>query len=306
MIPITIRQLQVFESVARHLNHSRAADELFLTQPAVSMQIKQLEHILGASLFDQSGKRLFLSSCGEELLKYAKLILEQVNEIDTVFSEMKGLGRGRLNISVVSTANYFMPQFLANFIKSHPKIQVSLSVANRDSVIKQLLDNIADLAIMGQPPEDLDLSAEVFLTNPIVVICSPDHPFANLEIINPSQLCDETFLLRERGSGTRYVAERFFSDAHLRLSNYVEMDTNEAIKQSVQANMGLGIISYHSIELELEAGRLSILNIPGFPIIRHWYIVNRRAKRLSLAALEFKSFLLAHASDFNRLQINKA
>lgn len=303
MLPLTIRQLQVFESVARHLNHSRAAEELFLTQPAVSMQIKQLEQVLGSSLFDQSGKKLFLNSSGVELLKYCKQILEQVNEIETVFSEMKELGRGRLNISVVSTANYFMPKFLANFIQAYPKIQVSLSVANRDSVIKQLLDNISDLAIMGQPPDDLDLSAEAFLTNPIVVICSPQHSFSQFELISPELLAKETFLLRERGSGTRNVAERFFAESNLRLSNYVEMDTNEAIKQSVQANMGLGIISYHSIELELETGRLAVLNIPGFPIVRHWYIVHRKAKRLSLAAQEFKKFLLAKSKEFEQLSV---
>lgn len=292
MLPISIRQLQVFESVARHLNHSRAAEELYLSQPAVSMQIKQAESAVGLPLFDQVGKKLFLTEAGTELLRCARAMLQQMQEMESVFDEMKGLERGRLNISVVSTANYFMPLLLAKFIQAHPKIQVSLSVANRDTVIKLLVENIADLAIMGQPPDGSEMRAEAFMENPLVVIASPSHPLAQEKKIHPRKLASEVFLLREQGSGTRGVVERFFKSHKLALPKHMEMDTNEAIKQSVQAGIGIGIISQHGIELELEANRLVILDVEFFPILRHWFIVHRKDKRPSTAAHEFEHFLL--------------
>jgi len=295
MLPITLRQLQVFESVARHLSHSRAAAELYLSQPAVSMQIKQAEETIGLHLFEQVGKKLFLTEAGRELLHYSRGIMQQIQEMESVFGEMKGMSRGRLNIAGVSSANYFMPQLLAKFFQQYPGIQVSLHVANRDAVIKQLDENRADLAIMGQPPEGAEMLAESFLQNPLVVIASPEHPLARMYHIKPGQLAQETFLLREPGSGTRDVAERFFASYRIRPRSSMEMDTNEAIKQSVQAGMGLGIISGQGIELELETGRLVILDAEHFPIVRHWYIVHRKNKRLSAAAQAFKQFLLNEA-----------
>lgn len=297
MLPISLRQLQVFESVARHLNHSRAASELYLSQPAVSMQIKQAESAIGLPLFEQVGKKLYLTEAGREMLRYSRSILQLVDEMESVFGEMKGLERGQLNISVVSTANYFMPQLLAKFIQAHPKVQVSLSVANRDTVIKLLTENIADLAIMGQPPEGTELVAEPFMLNPLVVIAAPSHPLAQAKKIHPRQLSKEVFLLREQGSGTRGVVERFFASHHLALPRHMEMDTNEAIKQSVQAGMGLGIISRHGIELELETKRLVVLDVDRFPIVRHWHIVHRKDKRPSSAAVEFERFLLSESQN---------
>ncbi len=300
MLPISIRQLQVFESVARHLSHSRAAAELFLSQPAVSMQIKQAEAAVGMPLFEQVGKKLHLTDAGTELLRYARSMLQLMQEMESVFDEMKGLERGHLNIAVVSTANYFMPQLLAKFIQAHPKIQVSLSVANRDAVVKQVAENIADLAIMGQPPVGTDMRAEAFMENPLVVIAAPTHPLARARRIQPKQLARETFLLREQGSGTRGVVERFFASHKLALPTHMEMDTNEAIKQSVQAGMGIGIISRHGIELELEAKRLIVLDVEKFPIVRHWFIVQRKDKRPSTAAQEFERFLLKESQNTTR------
>lgn len=296
MLPLSLRQLQVFESVARHLNHSRAAEELFLSQPAVSMQIKQTEQTIGMPLFEQVGKKLFLTDAGRELLHYSRSVVALMQEMETVFNEMKGLEHGHLNIAVVSTANYFMPQLLAKFIQVHPKIKVGLSVANRDAVLKQLAENVADLAIMGQPPEGTDMLAEPFMQNPLVVIAAPSHALARKKKIQPKQLTHETFLLREQGSGTRGVVERFFAGHRLALPAHMEMDTNEAIKQSVQAGMGLGIISRHGIELELETKRLVVLDVEHFPIVRHWHIVHRKEKRLSAAAQEFQRYLLNEAA----------
>ena len=295
MIHVTLRQLQVFAAVARHLSHSRASEELYLTQPAVSMQIKQLERSIGLPLFEQMGKQIHLTEAGKEMLRYSRNISQQLEEMEAVFSEMKGLERGRLNISAVSTANYFMPQLLAKFIQLHPQIQVSLHVANSDAVLKQLTDNVADFAIMGQPPEGADMSSESFMQNPLVVIAAPKHALAKMRRIKPRQLAQETFLLREQGSGTRGVVERFFASHRMALPAHMEMDTNEAIKQSVQAGMGLGIISRHGIELELEAKRLIVLDVEHFPIVRHWHIVHRKGKRLSTASQAFKKFLLTEA-----------
>lgn len=295
MLQFTLRQLQVFEKVADHLNYSRAAEELYLSQPAVSMQIKQLETSIGLPLFEQMGKKVFLTEAGRELFHYARGIAQQLAEMEAVFDEMKGLGKGKFTLSVVNTANYFTPKLLARFCQRHPSINVILQVANRDAVLKQLADNSTDLAILGQPPDGLDLSAELFLDNPLVVIAPPGHPLAKLKRVKFDRLAEETFLSREQGSGTRSAMERVFAQHHIQPRISMEMETNEAIKQAVQAGMGLGILSLHSIELELETGRLVMLNVENFPLLRHWFVAHRSSKRLSSAALAFKDFLLVEA-----------
>jgi DNA-binding transcriptional LysR family regulator len=295
MLHITLRQLQVFEAVARHLSHSRAAKELYLSQPAISMQIKQLELSVGLPLFEQVGKRIHMTEAGREMLHYSRAISQQLQEMKAVFSEMKGLEHGHLNISVVSTANYFMPQLLAKFSQLHPKIQISLHVANRDAVLKQLAENNTDLAIMGQPQEGTEMLAQSFMKNPLVVIAPPNHLLCKLKLVKLKILEQESFLVREQGSGTRSSMERVFSVHGIRFRAGMEMGTNEAIKQAVQAGMGLGIVSLHSAELELETGRLAVLNVEHFPVVRHWYIVHRQNKRLSMAAQAFKLFLLNEA-----------
>jgi len=295
MFHVTLRQLQVFETVARQLSYSRAAETLYLSQPAVSMQIKQLEESIGLPLFEQMGKKIFLTDAGRELFQCSCAITQQLADMDVLFREMKGLEHGRLNISVVSTANYFTPQLLAKFCQRHPNINITLSVANRDTVLKQVADNATDLAVMGQPPENSDLTAEPFMKNPLVVIAPPSHPLCKLKRVKLKRLEQEIFLLREQGSGTRGAMERFFVEHGIQLHAGMEMGTNEAIKQAVQAGMGLGILSLHSIELELETGRLAVLNAEHFPLLRHWYIVHRKSKRLSTATQAFKQFLLDEA-----------
>jgi len=298
MLNFTLRQLQVFERVASHLNYSRAAEELYLSQPAVSMQIKQLEGSVGLPLFEQMGKKIFLTEAGRELLHYSRNIAQQLAEIEAVFDEMKGLEKGKLTLSVVNTANYFTPRLLAEFCRRHPNINVTLQVANRDAVLKQLSDNSTDLAIMGQPPDGMDISAEPFMKNPLVVIAASDHPLAKLKRIKLARLAQETFLSREPGSGTRNAMERVFAEHRIQPRISMEMETNEAIKQAVQAGMGLGILSLHSIELELETKRLATLNVEHFPLLRHWFVAHRSNKRLSGAASAFKSFLLEEGKSF--------
>ena len=295
MLHLTLRQLKVFESVARHLSYSRAADELHLTQPAVSMQIKQLEDNISLPLFEQLGKRIFLTEAGRELYQYSRAIAQQLADMEVALDELKGMERGKLNISVVTTANYFAPHLLAKFCQRYKGVTVSLNVSNRETVLKQLADNLIDLAIMGQPPDNLDIDSESFMENPLVVIAPPNHPLCQEHHISVKQLAKEIFLVRESGSGTRSAMERFFAEHKVNVKKGMETDTTEAIKQAVQAGMGLGIMSRHTAELELETKRLQILDVQGFPIIRYWHVVNRKNKRLSSIANAFREFLLTEA-----------
>lgn len=295
MLHLTLRQLKVFESVARHLSYSRAADELHLTQPAVSMQIKQLEDNIGLPLLEQLGKRIYLTEAGRELYQYSRSIAQQLSDMEVALDELKGMERGKLNISVVTTANYFAPHLLAKFCQRYRGVTVSLNVSNREAVLKQLADNLIDLAIMGQPPENLDINSESFMENPLVVVAPSDHPLCKERFIPVKRLAKEIFLVRESGSGTRSAMERFFAAHKVAINKGMETDTTEAIKQAVQAGMGLGIMSLHTVELELETNRLKILNVQGFPIVRYWYVVNRKNKRLSSVANAFREFLLKEA-----------
>ncbi|SFN57029.1 DNA-binding transcriptional regulator, LysR family [Nitrosospira briensis] len=297
MLHVTLRQLKVFESVARHLSFSRAAEDLHLTQPAVSMQIKQLEDSVDLPLFEQIGKKIYLTDAGRELYHYSRAISEQLTDMELALDELKGLERGKLNISVVSTANYFAPHLLAKFCQRYSGITVSLNVSNRETVLKHLADNVTDLAIMGQPPDGLDIATESFMENPLVVIAPPSHPLCRVRRIPVKRLEQETFLLREPGSGTRSAMERFFAEHRISISKGMEADTNEAIKQAVQAGMGLAIMSLHTAELELETKRLRILDVQDFPIMRHWHVVHRKNKRLSSVAQAFREFLLKEAHE---------
>ncbi len=288
---VTLRQLQVFESVARHLSYTQAAHELHLSQPAVSMQIKQLEGNLGLNLFDQLGKKTYLTEAGQEMYHYSKVIAKQLDEAEEVLEQLKGIKKGRLTISVASTANYFATRLLAAFSKKYEFTSFSLDVTNRESLLQQLENNDPDLVIMGMPPEDSDLVAEDFMKNPLVVICPPDHAFANEKNIPLAKLQNETFVVREQGSGTWIAMQRFFAAHNVQLNTGMEMSSNEAIKQAVEGGLGLGIVSIHTLSLELETGRLKILDVESFPILRHWYLVHRKGKRLSPVAAAFRAFV---------------
>jgi DNA-binding transcriptional LysR family regulator len=289
---ITLKQLRIFEAVARHTSISRAAGELHLTQPAVSMQMKQLEEQIGLPLIEQIGKRLFLTEAGLELRAHAQRFALQFQELKTAMDQFRGLQRGFLRLAVVSTANYFLPPLIATLSERHPGMRISLQVANREDVLGALADNRTDLAITGQPPESADLAALPFKDNPLVVIAPPAHPCAKLAAISMPRLARETFVVREPGSGTRAVIERHFAEMGVDYCPGCEFSTNEAIKQAVQAGLGLAVVSQQTIELELETRRLVMLPVDGFPIMRRWYVVHRSEKRLSAAATAFVELLL--------------
>jgi DNA-binding transcriptional LysR family regulator len=298
---LTLRQLTVFEAVARHLNYTRAADEMYLSQPAVSMQIRQLEDAVGLPLFERLGRKIHLTEAGRELYYYAQAIDRQLKEAEEVLAALKGLNKGRLAVSVASTANYFATRLLAAFKREFEGVAVSLDVTNRRTLLRQLEHNEVDLVIMGRPPEDADLVAEPFMDNPLVVIAPADHPLAGQRDIPMARLADEPFVVRERGSGTRIAMEKSFAEQGRSLKTGMEMTSNEAIKQAVEAGLGLGIVSLHTLELELATGRLAVLDVEGFPIMRQWHVVHRREKRLSPIAVAFRDFVFREAPRFVRL-----
>ena len=290
---VTLRQLRVFESVARHLSFSRAAEELHLTQPAVSMQVKQLEEMVGLPLTEQIGKKIFLTAAGEEVARHARLVELQLREADESLAAMKGVRGGSLHIGVISTAKYFAPRLLTDFRAQHPGIELRLGVHNRETIVRQLADNEIDLAIMGRPPQEFATVAEAFAPHPLVIIAAPDHPLAGRKRLEPADLAGETFLIREPGSGTRVAMERYFADMGFAPAAVFEMSSNETIKQAVMAGMGVTFISEHTIGLELSVGRLVQLPVRGTPVLREWYVVHRAEKALLPIATAFRDFLLA-------------
>jgi len=293
---ITLRQLRIFESVARHSSMSRAAEEMHLTQPAVSMQMKQLEDQIGVPLLEQNGRRLYLTEAGQELRGHAQRFATQTVELQAAMDQYRGLERGVLRIAVVSTANYFLPPLIAAYSERYPGVRISLQVANRESILASLADHRTDIAITGEPPQGVDVDAQLFMDNPLVVIANPNHPLVRLDNVHFARLSEERLVVREAGSGTRAATERHFAEHQVDYILGCELNSNEAIKQAVQAGLGLGVVSLQTIELELETRRLAVLRVEGFPIVRHWFIVHRRDKRLSAAAQAFRDLLLSQVS----------
>lgn len=293
---LTLRQFRVFEAVARNLSFSRAAEELHLSQPAVSMQIKGIETILGLPLTEQLGKKIFLTEAGREVLHASRAITARLDDLQANLAQLQGIDSGRLNLAVTSTVNAVATGILVRFRGRYPGVAIHLGVSNRESVLEQLAANRIDIAIMGQVPDGLELEATGFMDNPLVAVAPPDHPLAQKKKVSLRELATESFLVREAGSGTRAAMTRFFAEKGLELASSMEMSSNEAIKQAVQAGLGLAILSLQTLEMELALKRLAVLEVEGFPIMRHWYVVHRTDKRLSPAAQAFKQFVLAGAS----------
>jgi DNA-binding transcriptional LysR family regulator len=261
------------------------------------MQMKQLEDQIGLPLVEQIGKKLFLTEAGVELRAHAERFAAQTHELKLAMDQFRGLQRGFLGLAVVSTANYFLPPLIARLSERHPGMRISLQVGNRESVLAALADNRTDLAITGQPPDSAELVALPFMDNPLVVIAAPTHRFARLGEIEMKQLAGETFVVRETGSGTRAVIDRHFAQMGFDYSPGCEFNTNEAIKQAVQAGLGLAVVSEQTIQIEKETRRLVVLPVCGFPIMRRWYVAHRSDKKLSAAAAAFLELLLAQRQD---------
>jgi DNA-binding transcriptional LysR family regulator len=297
---VSLRQLRVFEAAATTRSFSKAAEALHVTQPGVSMHIKELEANAGLPLFERIGKKLYVTEAGQELLVRAREILRALKDAQDALDGLRGLRRGRINLAVVSTAKYFAPQLLASFGKRFPELEIRLAVNNRDSVIEQLAGNEVDLAIMGRSPRSLDIEAEPFAENPHVIIAAPDHPLARRRDIAPEMVSEENFIVREPGSGTRLAMEQFFDSCGTVCRVGMEMASNETIKQAVMAGMGLSFISRHTIDLEILTKRLVVLDVRGTPVTRQWHVAHLAKKRLSPTAIAFKEFVLKNGRELLR------
>jgi LysR family transcriptional regulator, low CO2-responsive transcriptional regulator len=296
----TLRQLEILDAVARCGSFSGASTELHLSQPAVSMQVKQLEDVLGLPLFEHMGKRIHLTEAGEEALKTSRIIAAELSNLQHAVAEIQGLKGGTLTVSATSTASVLAARLMALFRALHPDVRLSLNVVNRETLLLHLAENNIDLALMGKPPEGLDVKAQAFMDNPLVVIAATSHPLAGVADISLERLVAEPLIGREQGSGTRGALEKFLEGQGLILKPAMEMNKNEAIKQAVEAGLGLGVVSLHTVKAELASGQLCVLDVRGFPLMRQWYLVQRRGKRLSPAAQAFAQFVLNEAAQVAR------
>lgn len=295
---VTLRQLQIFSVAARHLSFVRAAEEICLSQPAVSMQIRQLEEEVGMALFDKVGRHMHLTEAGREMERTALAVLGALKDGRASLDALRGLRAGLVSVNLVSTAKYFVPRFMALFHAIHPDIELEVAVGNRESLVRQLHNNEIDLAVMGAPPEKIDTLSYPFARHPHVVVAAPGHRLAQSRKIAPEELDRETFLVREPGSGTRLAMENFFAAEGIAPRRGMTLDSTETIKQAVMAGLGLSFISLHTIALELKSGQLVVLDVRNTPVIRTWYVVHLRNKRLSPATAAFKEFMLKEAGRY--------
>lgn len=295
---VTIRQLQIFSVAATHLSFARAAEELHLTHAAISLQIKQLEEVSDSVLFDRIGKRVYLTDAGEVLLDHARQILRLLKDADESLMALKGLRGGRVSIAVTSTSEYFAPGLLAEFRKAHPEVRVRLLVHNREEVARLLEANEVDMAIMGRPPADMDAEAVNFAPHPFVIVSSADHPLVGRAGLTVADIVDEPMIGREAGSGTRSAMEEFFRLRGSEPNIVMEMGSNEAIKQAVVAGLGISFLSQHTLGLELATGHLAILPVEGAPLMRRWFMVRHKGKRMTPALSAFWAFVLEFAPEY--------
>ncbi|MBV5298696.1 MAG: LysR family transcriptional regulator [Rhodoferax sp.] len=289
MRPYTFKQIQTFLEVARQRSVSKAAERLFVTQPAVSMQLRQLEEAFGLALVEPLGRNIQLTAAGAAFQTYATAAMGQFRDLEALMAEHVGLQRGRIELAVVSTSKYFIPMLLVRFGKLLPGIEVQLNIDNRDNVLGLLTRNEADLVVMGRAPGNLDCQATAFATNPLAIVAAPDHPLARRKNLPFGALAEHGFVVREEGSGTRAAMQHLFAQNQTPMKVVMAMPSNETIKQAVMAGMGL---SFLSMRHELASGHLALLDIEGLPQINHWYVTHLSSKKLSPAARAFKDFLI--------------
>jgi LysR family transcriptional regulator, low CO2-responsive transcriptional regulator len=287
----TLRQLKVFEAVARLLSFSRAAEELYLTQPAVSTQVKKLEEHAGNVLFEQIGKKIHLTPAGTELLHISRNIIRQFEEADSAMAQFRGVAGGRLNVGVISAGDYFLPRVLVEFASRHQGVRLNFTVHNREELLAHIGDNLTDLAIMVRPPADMDTVNLPFAPHPYVIVAAAGHPLVGQRRIPMKRLLEEAFVVREKGSDTWQSMADGFGKHLTRLKVAMEIRSTETIKQAVIAGMGVSFLSAHTVSTETHNGSLRVLDVEGFPVMLNWYLVHLRAKRLTPVAQAFKDFL---------------
>ena len=292
LIPATLHQLKVFETVARNGSFTRAAEELLITQPTVSSQVKQLTKAVGLPLFEQIGKSLYLTDAGKELLVTCQDIFEKLNNFQMKVADLKGTKQGQLNLGVITTAKYFVPRLLGSFCQHYPGVDVALQVTNHQEIQQRMLENKDDLYVVSNPHRDIDLISKPFLNNPLVVVARKDHPLAGQKNISLTQLNDQPFIMREKGSGTREAIFELFSQHDIAVKVKLELGSNEAIKQAIAGRLGISILSEHCLISERILGELTILDFQNFPIKRRWFVSHLTGKKLSVIAETFLNYLL--------------
>lgn len=293
----TLRQLKVFEAVARLLSFSRAAEELHLTQPAVSTQVAKLEEHAGNVLFEQFGKKIFLTPAGAELLQISRAIIQQFEAAENAMMQFKGVSGGKLNVGVISAGDYFFPRLLVEFASRHRGVTLNFTVHNREGLLTHIAENLTDLAIMVRPPTDLDTLNQAFAPHPYVIVAAPTHPLVGVKGIPLKRLMREPFVVREKASDTWHSMEDGFGRELDNINIAMEIRSTETIKQAVIAGMGVSFVSAHTISQEMKAGSLCVLDVEGFPLMLNWYVVHRRTKRLPPVAQAFKDFLLSDGAS---------
>jgi LysR family transcriptional regulator, low CO2-responsive transcriptional regulator len=289
---MTLHQLKVFATVAAEGSFSQAAKKLFISQPSVSYQVRELEREVKTELFEQTGRRIHLTQPGETLFGYAQQILTLMDDATRAMHELRGLERGALRVGASSTAGiYILPAILGAFKHRYPQVDIAMDIAAWPVVRNRLLQRQIDLAVVGEPSREPELEIEPFLGNELVVIAPPDHHLVGAVKVPLATLAQEPFLIREPTSGTRLTLERLMDDRKISLRVAMELGSNGAIKQAVEAGLGVAVLSQQAIQLEVQAGKLRVLDIEGFPIHRQWNIVRLKARRPSIPAAAFEHFL---------------
>ena len=289
---LTLQQLRLFEAVSRLGSFTRAAEELCITQPAVSIQIKRLEDQVGLPLFEHVGKKNISTTAGKETYAASQDILNRIKTYENSIEELKGIVKGTLQICVVTTAKYFLPDLLGSFLQQYPEVEPKLKFTNRARVIERLMNNDDDFVVMGKTPSDDNFEAYPFLNNILGIVAHADHPLANKKNITIEELANQRFLIRESGSGTRHVFDRYLNKRNVKIEPYMELGSSEAIKQAVMAGLGIAVLSLHSVQLEREVNKLTVLDVEGFPLKRRWYAVHLKGRTLSLVARTFMDYIL--------------
>ena len=298
LIQATLHQLAVFEATARHGSFTRAAEELFITQPTVSSQIKQLSKAVSLPLFEQIGKRLYLTDAGQELLTTCQDIFERLDNFEMKVADLKGTKQGKLRLSAITTAKYVIPRLLGPFCQQYPGIDVSLKVVNHEQITRRMMDNEDDLYILSQPSAEVDLYTEPFLDNPLVVLAPQHHPLAHQSNIPIEKLNGEAFIMREQGSGTRTAVQNLFAKHKVLVKVKLELGSNEAIKQAIAGGLGISVLSQHTLISAENNRELTVLDVQHFPIKRRWYVAYLSNKQLSVIAQTFIEYLLQESKKF--------
>jgi LysR family transcriptional regulator, low CO2-responsive transcriptional regulator len=296
----TLRQLRVFESAARHLSLTRAAEELHLTPPAISIQIRQLEGHAHADLFERVGRGLRLTQAGTAVLAHAREILGRIRDAEEAIAGLASLEQGLLDVAVINAGDHFFPWLVKAFRERHPAIRVRLSVGNRDELLERLAAHGVDLAVMSHPPMQREFVAEAFAPHPHVIVAAPDHPLAQRRSVALEAVAAEPLITREPGSATRLAMDQAFAESNVIPRIDMEIASNETIKQAVAAGFGLGFLSAHAVQQELALGTLALVPVKGFPVMRQWYVVHVRDRRLPRITEAFRGFVVKEGARLIR------